>query len=229
MASSLLENITSLLPPHQVPLCEGLLDSSEVLAALKGMSKNKSPGSDGLPAEFYLRFWDVLGSDLTEVLNEAYRSALLSLSQRSGLISLIYKKGDHFSCKNWRPITLLNVDYKLCACTLAGRLLKVCILLLLRIRPPVSLVAISARTFSESNFPLAILSLDQEKAFDCVDWSFLYSTLSKMGFGPSFIRWVQLLYSAIGALFLLTGILLSLSSLLEGFDRVVLCLPYCTF
>ena len=48
---------------------------------------------------------------------------------------------------------------------------------------------------SESNCSLAILSLDQEKAFDCVNWSFLYSTLSKMGFGPSFIRWVQLLYS----------------------------------
>ena len=125
LASSLLENITSVLPPHQVSLCEGLLHSSEVLAALKGMSENKSRGSDGLPAEFYLRFWDVLHSDLTEVLNEAYRSGSLSLSQRSGLISLIYKKGDHFSCKNWRPITLMNVDYKLCARTLAGRLLRV--------------------------------------------------------------------------------------------------------
>ena len=77
------------------------------------------------PAEFYLRFWDVLRSDLTEVLKEAYRSGSLSLSQRSGLISLVYKKGDHFSCKNWCPITLLNVDYKLCARTLAGRLLRV--------------------------------------------------------------------------------------------------------
>lgn len=59
MAASLFENVTSVLPPHQVPLCEGLLDSTEVLVALKGMSRNKSPGSDGLPVEFYLQFWDV--------------------------------------------------------------------------------------------------------------------------------------------------------------------------
>ena len=107
VASPLLENITSVLPSHQVPSCEGLLDSSEVLTALKGMYKNKSPGSDGLPAEFYLQFWDSLGSDLTEVLNEAYRTGSLTPSQRRGLISLIYKKGDRLNCKNWRPITLL--------------------------------------------------------------------------------------------------------------------------
>ena len=125
MASSLLENISSVLPSHQVPLCEGPLDSAEVLTALKGVSKNKSPGSDGLPAEFYLQFWNVLGSDLTEVLNEAYSTGFLSPSQRRGLISLIYKKGDRLNCKNWRPITLLNADYKLRARTLVGRLLKV--------------------------------------------------------------------------------------------------------
>ena len=215
VASSLLGNITSLLPPHQVPLCEGLLDSSEVLAALKGTSKNKSPGSDGLPAEFYLQFWDLLGSDLMEVLNEGYRSGSFSLSQRSGLISLIYKKGDRLSCKNWRPITLLNVDYKLCARALAGRLLKV----LHYVVAPDQTCGVPGRYIgenvaflrdvvayaSESDCPLAILSLDQEKAFDHVDCSFLYSTLSKMGFGPSFIRWVQLLYSDVQSSVLVNG------------------------
>ena len=36
------------------------------------MAKGKSPGSDGLPMEFYLAFWDVLGSDLVEVLNSSF-------------------------------------------------------------------------------------------------------------------------------------------------------------
>ena len=46
-----------------------------------------------------------------------------------------------------------------------------------------------------TNFPAATLSLDQEKAFDRMDWSFLLNTLSKMGFGDYFIKWIRLLYT----------------------------------
>ena len=45
--------------------------------------------------------------------------------------------------------------------------------------------------------PAAVLSLDQEKAFDRVDWDFMRSTLSTMGFGPSFISWVNLFYNRV--------------------------------
>ena len=58
---------------------------------------------------------------------------------------------------------------------------------------------------NEADLPLAILSLDQEKAFDCVDWPFLQCTLSRMGFGPSFIQWVDLLYSDIRSAILING------------------------
>ena len=58
---------------------------------------------------------------------------------------------------------------------------------------------------NEADLPLAILSLDQEKAFDRVDWPFLRCTLSRMGFGPSFIQWVDLLYSDIRSAILING------------------------
>ena len=49
-------------------LCDGELTVAECKAALDGMASGKSPGLDGLPAEFYQRFWPVLGTDLVGVL-----------------------------------------------------------------------------------------------------------------------------------------------------------------
>jgi len=118
IANSLLSNVSSTLPSTQADLCDGPLSFDECFAALNGMASGKSPGSDGLPMEFYVKFWPILGTDLVNVLNSCYLSGVMSLTQRRGLISLIFKKGD-------RPITLLNVDYKLAARVVAGRLLKV--------------------------------------------------------------------------------------------------------
>ena len=58
---------------------------------------------------------------------------------------------------------------------------------------------------NEYNLPVALLSLDQEKAFDRVDWSFLFATLAKMGFGDNFLHWVRLLYTDIWSSVLVNG------------------------
>ena len=66
-----------------------------------------------------------MGSDLVDVLNSCYRSGSLSLSQRRGIITLTFKKGDRLDACNWRLISLLNVDYKIAARAIAGHLLNV--------------------------------------------------------------------------------------------------------
>ena len=70
--ASLLSNLTDHLSPQQAEDCEGLLSLTEVYEALQGMALNKSPGLDGLPVEFYFTFWDLLGEDLVDVLNESF-------------------------------------------------------------------------------------------------------------------------------------------------------------
>ena len=69
---------------------------------------------------------------------------------------------------------------------------------------------------TSSNVPVAILSLDQEKALDRVDWNFMRVTLSKMGFGSSFIRWVDLFYTGVQSAVNVDGYLYSFSSLSRG-------------
>ena len=211
----LLGKLPSSLSHDQASTCDGHITVGEAFSALSGMAKSKSPGSDGLTAEFYLAFWDVLGSDLVEVFNASLDSGLLPLSQREALITLIFKKGDRLEHKNWRPISLLNADYKLCARVLAGRLLKVihnvvhpdqtCGVPGHFIGENVALLRDVAQFASETGTPLAILSLDQEKAFDRVDCHFLLAVLRRMGFGPSFIDWVKLLYTDIRSAILVNG------------------------
>ena len=70
----------------QADLCDGPLSFDECFAALNGMARGKSPGSDGLPMEFYGKFWPILGTDLVNVLNSCYLSGVMSLTQRRGLI-----------------------------------------------------------------------------------------------------------------------------------------------
>lgn len=156
-----------------------------------------------------------MGADLVDVLNDSFSAGTLPPLLRGALISLVFKKGDCLEVKNWHPISLLNVDYKLCARALAGRLLKV----LHHVTGPdqtcgvpghfigenVDLLRDLVDYIFETGIPAAILSLDQEKAFDRVNWPFPFRTLACMGFGASFISWVKLLYSGIQSAILVNG------------------------
>ena len=185
--TEMLEHINMTLSSEESQSCEGPLTPEECLLALEGMSKNKTPGNDGLPAEFYLSFWSILGSDLISVLNYGLEGRLLSTSQRRSVISVLFKKGDRLDHANWRPISLLNVDYKIASRAISGRLLKV----LNSVISPDQTCGVPGRFIGENvmlmrdlvdyaetnNLPVAILSLDQEKAFDRVDWLFLHTPL----------------------------------------------------
>ena len=103
-------------------LCEGALNRKECLDALKSMKGDKS-GTDGLPCEFYKVFWNDLVEILLNSLNYSYDIGKLSISQRRGIIKLIPKKdAEHNLIKNWRPLTLLNCDYKIATKAIASRI-----------------------------------------------------------------------------------------------------------
>ena len=120
------ENHKIKLNYNQKMSCEGLLSAAECLQSLKTMESGKSPGTDGLPAEFYKMFWNDVSTFLIDALNMSFSKGYLSISQRRGLITLLPKKNKPRQyLKNWRPITLLNCDYKIAAKSIATRLKKV--------------------------------------------------------------------------------------------------------
>ena len=99
------------------------ISEAEVLAAINDLPKNRTPGIDGLPSEFYQLYKKVLIPILVTVFNETLQDKL-SDSQRTGAITLIAKEGDKKELKNWRPIALLCVDYKIMAKIVTNRIKK---------------------------------------------------------------------------------------------------------
>lgn len=188
--------------------CEGPITKEELLLALRDMENNKSPGSDGLTKEFYSTFSSILLDPLVHVANLAFKEGHLSDTQKMGYITLLCKDPDNSTdVKNYRPISLLNCDYKLISKTITNRVKKV----LEFIINPDQTCAVPGRTIfnnlhlmrniidycEQKQLPLAFISLDQEKAFDRVNYDFLFQTLSAFNFGPSLIHWIKTLYTEV--------------------------------
>ena len=194
------------LPEECINLCEGFITYEEYWEAIKGMANNKSPGLDGLPKEFYLKFFPLFGSCFVEMVNWCYVLGELPESQRLGIITLICKdKNRKKNLKAWRPISLLNVDYKIVSKALCNRLKRV----IGEVISPDQTCGVPGRSIIDNchlyrnvvdyvdsrNMECAFLSLDQEKAFDRVSHDYMFSLLEAYGFGPYFIGWIKLLYN----------------------------------
>lgn len=189
-------------------LLEGDISLEEAGFALKTMSNNKSPGSDGFTAEFFKCFWLHLGPFVMRSLNDGFRKRELSSTQKEAVIICI-PKGDkpRDLIKNWRPISLLNVVYKIGSACIANRLKCVLPSLICEdqtgfipnryLGDNVRLIYDMIDYLNRSKLPGLLLCLDFEKAFDCVNWCFMFKVLHAFGFGPDFCGWIQTFYKDI--------------------------------
>ena len=186
---------------------EGEITLTEILIAIKALANEKSPGCDGLTAEFYKTFSSVIGNDLVDVINNGFQKGELSITMRRGVIVLIPKGGEKKLLKNWRPISLLNYDYKIITKVLTSRLRDI----MPTIIHPNQKCGINGRSIhdgaalirdlidyvNDKNLPGLIVSLDQTKAYDRVEWDFLFKVLEKFNFGPNFINMIKTCYTNI--------------------------------
>ena len=94
-----------------------------MLNSLKRMRNDSSPGNSGFTPAVYKFFWIDLGHFLVRSVNESFASGELSPTFKQGVITCIPKGNkDKLFLKNWRPISLLNVSYKIASGAIAGRL-----------------------------------------------------------------------------------------------------------
>ena len=183
---------------------EGVITESEVRAALRTVSTNKSPGLDGLPYEMYLRLSHLFVPILTDMFNHWFAQGSIPGQVSKGLITLIQKKDTQGGeLDDYRPITLLNTELKILTRILASRLRIVMDYLV----DPEQTYALQGRSIQnnlhlirtvlegiEDDTCAALINLDQSKAFDRVDHRFLGAVLEAAGFGDGFRAWISILY-----------------------------------
>ena len=185
---------------------DGEITSEECETILNTFQNGKSPGDDGYTAEFYKQFFSLLGQDLVNSFNAAFDIGEMSVSQRRGVITLLPKEDSNLLLlSNWRPITLLNTDYKIASKVIAKRIKRV----LPSIIHPDQTGFMKGRYIGQNirlindiiqqtelqKIPGILLFLDFQKAFDTLEWSFIQHTLNLFNFGNSIKKWISAFYT----------------------------------
>lgn len=170
------------------------------------MKSGKAPGPDGFPTEFFKTFGPKLIPLLSKVFKDVLVKKSLPPTMTQASISLLLKKNkDPLLCESYSPVSLLCCDCKSLTKVLAGRLEKI----MPKLIHPEKNGFIAGRQLS-SNLrrvvniiyqpnnvePELILSLEAQKAFDRIEYNYLFTTLDRFGFGPTFCSWIKILYTA---------------------------------
>ena len=189
-------------------ICDSPIKLDEIAEAIKTLKNDKSPGNDGFTTNFYKFFWPDIKLLLYDSFKYSFETKMLSDNQRRGILNLIPKPNkDLRYLKNWRPISILNTDYKILTKILSSRLQSVLPLLISNdqvgyikdrnITENVRIIEDIMSYTAIKKIPGLILLVDFEKAFDSVEWPFLFKTLKNFNFGKNFIQWVKILYTNI--------------------------------
>ena len=196
-----LSYITDGLNDEDRAMLSAPLTKDELQWVIKNISTNKTPGTDGIPIEFYSEFWPDIADDMLEMYNDVLHIGSLTISQRRAIINIIPKHGESKYISNFRPISLLCVDYKILSKLLSERIKKI----LCKIIHSKQFCAVPGRNINQcnmelrdiifyanqENLDLAILNLDWYKAFDTVSIDFVIKILEKFGFGATIIHWIK--------------------------------------
>jgi len=173
----------------------------EVKAAVWDCENFKCPGPDGITFGFIKDFWDLLKGDVMRFLVEFHRNGKLTKGINSTFIALILKVQIPQRLSDFRPISLVGSLYKILAKILANRLRTVIGSVIsdsqsafVKGRQILDGILVANEVVDEARKckkELILFKVDFEKAYDSIDWNYLFEVMSKMGFPSLWCKWIK--------------------------------------
>lgn len=203
----------------------GPIQVAEVREAIRILKNGKAAGLDGIPHEVWKelasgREEEDSGFDIAKAFTTVFNDICIhgmvkDTNFAEGWLCPLYKKGDRMDIGNYRPITILNTDYKILTKILAMRMSTAAPTIIhpaqagfmkdRRIEDQTELAHMMIKWCEASNTNGMIICLDQEKAYDKIAHAFLWASLKKFGFPTSFINTIKSLYSEAQTTIILNG------------------------
>jgi len=165
------------------------------------LGKHKAPGRDGICLGFYKKTWGTTKQDLLDIMNDMYREGQLPDQQIYGIVVCIPKQATPTRPEDYRPLTLLNTDYKFLTKITANRLRPWLADILHRTQHcgiPGNTVFEALATIRDAvayaevtGARLCLLSIDFKEAFDKISHEYLFAILREHGFSEHFLRRIR--------------------------------------
>lgn len=185
----------------QLIQCDQDFTTTEIKQAVMGLGKNKSPGPDGITAEFLQQNWDYVGPDLIKYFAEFCAGRALLDRFSYYYISLVPKKEEAMQPRDYRPIALSNITPKILAKMMATRIKLEMPKLISRNQ----FAFLQGRCLTDAYMvtselinwcrvkkeEIFMLKIDFEKAFDKMKWDALWEVLQYNGFSSTWIQWCK--------------------------------------
>ncbi|GKA17777.1 putative RNA-directed DNA polymerase, eukaryota, reverse transcriptase zinc-binding domain protein [Tanacetum coccineum] len=203
------------LCPNDRDLLETSVSLEEVKIVVWDCGSNKAPGPDGFSVAFIKKYWDLLKKDIFEFVDSFLALGMMPQGANSSFFTLIPKVNNPIYIKDFRPISLIGIHYKIIAKIIANRLSKV----IDKIVSKEQSAFIAGRQildgplilsevidwFKRINKKMFIFKMDFEKAFDSVSWKYLDYVLLSLGFGSKWRSWIRACLHSSRASILING------------------------
>jgi hypothetical protein len=188
---------------------------AEIKHILTNFKTERSPGPDGWSTEFFCYFFDLVGSDLLQMVENSWITGKIVGSLNSTFIVLIPKESNPLSFGDYRSISLCNLIYKLISKVISNRIKpflerslsaeQLGFLQGRRIQDAIGAAHEGIHNIKKYNLKALVMKLDLKQAFDCVDWEFLRLILYSAGFGDLLIDWILSCVSGSNFVVLING------------------------